>query len=260
MLCALPNREELVEGYLTGSLAPRERESFEDHYFGCEQCFTTLQAHRVLQAELSAGGTQVRVIPVPTPGYWRWTAAMATVAIVVVAALGIRWGMGRGPSPTVPPTQTTQSGPPGASLTELARIDPPTYRPAVLRGAQDEAARKFRAAMKEYQHGRYNLAVPGLRDAAKLAPEDTAARFFLGVSYLLSGQKDDGIAALQHCVALGDTPYLEEAHYYLAKAFLSKGDLAAARRELEEVIRLNGNLEIEARRLLQQPALGKDSR
>jgi tetratricopeptide (TPR) repeat protein len=260
MACAQINRDEIVERYLTGSLAPLERESFEDHYFECEQCFAALQAERALQAELSASAAQIRAMPAPKPSFWRWTPAMVTAALVIVAAFGIRWGMRLGSSPSPPPTQTTEARPAGPSLAELARFDPPAYTPTVLRGAQDEAMRKFHAAMKFYQRGRYDLAVPGLREAARLNPQDAGAPFFLGAGYLLSGKADDGIAALRQCVALGDTPYLEEARYYLAKAFLSKGDLTAARRELEEVIRLKGDHEDEARRLLQQSAaLGKDS-
>jgi FimV-like protein len=260
MECAHIKREEVVERYLTGSLGPQERESFEEHYFACEQCFAALQAHRALQAELSASAPQIRAMPAPSPTAWRWTAAMATAAVVILAVLGIRWGMKSDLSPPAPPTQTMQPGPAGPSLAELARFDPPTYTPAVLRGAQDEPMRKFRVAMKNYQHGDYARAITGLREAAKLNPQDAGALFFLGVSYLLSGQTDEGIAALQQSVALGETPYLEEAHYYLAKAFLRKGDLAAARRELEEVVRLEGDHKDEARRLLQQlAALGKDS-
>jgi tetratricopeptide (TPR) repeat protein len=260
MECAQIKREEVVERYLTGSLGPQERESFEEHYFACEQCFAALQAHRALQAELSASAPQIRAMPAPNPTAWRWTAAMATAAVVILAVLGIRWGTKPDLSPSAPPTQTMQPGPAGPSLAELARFDPPTYTPAVLRGAQDEPMRKFRVAMKHYQQGEYARAITGLREAAKLNPKDAGALFFLGVSYLLSGQTDEGIAVLQQSVALGETPYLEEAHYYLAKAFLRKDDLAAARRELEEVVRLEGDREDEARRLLQQlAALGKDS-
>ena len=185
---------------------------------------------------------------------------MVTAAVVILAVVGIRWGMKPELSPSAPPTQTMQPGPAGPSLAELARFDPPPYTPAVLRGAQDAPMRKFRVAMKHYQQGDYAGAILGLRRTAKLNPKDAGALFFLGVSYLLSGQTNEGIAALQQSVALGDTPYLEEAHYYLAEGFLRKGDLAAARRELEEVVRLEGDHEDEARRLLQQlAALGKDS-
>jgi tetratricopeptide (TPR) repeat protein len=260
MECAQIKREEVVERYLTGSLDPEERESFEEHYFACEQCFAALQVHRALQAELSASAPQIRAMPAPNPTAWRWTAAMVTAAVVILAVLGIRWGMKPLLSPSAPPTQGRQPGPAGPSLAELARFDPPSYTSAVLRGAQDEAMRKFRVAMKNYQRGDYARAISGLREAAKLNPKDAGALFFLGVSYLLSGQTDEGIAALQQSVALGNTPYLEEAHHYLAKAFLRKGDPAAARRELEEVVRLEGDHEDEARRLLQQlAALGKDS-
>jgi tetratricopeptide (TPR) repeat protein len=138
-----------------------------------------------------------------------------------------------------------------SSLAELARFDPPTYTPAVLRGAQDEAMRKFRAAMKHYRQGEYARAITGLREAAKLNPKDAGALFFLGVSYLLSGQTDDGIAALQQSVALGDTPYLEDAHYYLAKAFLHKNDLAGAEAELQKTVQLKGDLESKAQELAQ---------
>jgi tetratricopeptide (TPR) repeat protein len=260
MECAQIKHEEVVERYLTGSLDPQERESFEEHYFACEQCFAALQAQRALQAELSASAPQIRAMPAPNPTAWRWTAAMVTAAVVILAVVGIRWGMRPGLSPPAAPTQTMPSGPASPSLAELSRFVPPTYTPAVLRGAQDEAMRKFRVAMKHYQQGDYARAIVGLREAAKLNPKDAGALFFLGVSYLLSGQTDEGTAALQESVALGDTPYLEESLYYLAKAFLRKGDRAAARRELEEVVRLRGDHEDEARRLLQQiAALGQDS-
>jgi tetratricopeptide (TPR) repeat protein len=251
MVCAQIKREEVVERYLTGSLGAEEQESFEEHYFACEQCVAVLQAHRALQAELSASAPQIRAMPAPNPSVWRWTAAMVTAAVVILAVLGIRWGMRPGLSPPAPPTQTMQPGPVGPSLAELARFDPPTYTPAVLRGAQDEAMRKFRVAMKHYQQGDYARAITGLREAAKLNPKDAGALFFLGVSLLLSGQTDDGIAALQQSVALGDTPYLEEAHYYLAKAFLHKSDLAAAEAELQKTVQLKGDLEGKAQELSQ---------
>lgn len=251
MECAQIGREEVVERYLTRSLGKQERESFEEHYFGCEQCFAALQAQRALQAELSASAPQIRAMPARNPTAWRWRAAMATAAVVILAVLGIRWGTKPDLSPPAPPTETMQPGSAGPSLTELARFDPPTYTPAVLRGAQDEATREFRAAMKHYQHGDYARAITGLRKAAKPNPKDAGALFFLGISYLLSSQTNDGIAALQQAVALGDTPYLEEAHYYLAKAFLLKGDLAASEAELTKTVQLKGDLESNAQELAQ---------
>jgi tetratricopeptide (TPR) repeat protein len=260
MECVQIKREEVVERYLTGSLRPEERESFEEHYFACEQCFAALQAQRALQAELSASAPQIRAMPAPNPTAWRWTAAMATAAVVILSVVVVRWSLKPHSSSPAPPLQTAQSGPAGPSLSELARFDPPAYAPTVLRGTQNEAVRKFRMAMKPYQHGDYAGAVTVLRAAVKLNPKDPGPLFFLGVSHLLDNQTDDGIAVLQQCITLGDTPYLEESHYYLAKALLRKGDATAARRELEEVVRLKGDHEDEAQRLLQQlAALAGDS-
>lgn len=260
MECAQIKHEEVVERYLTGSLGPQERESFEEHYFACEQCFAALQTHRALQAELSASAPQIRTMPVSNPARLRWRIALAAAAVVVLSALGIRWGLRPNSSPPTPPIEMAKSSPAVPPLSELARFDPPTYAPTILRGTQNEAMREFRTAMKRYQQGDYTRAVAALGAVAKLNPKDPGPLFFLGVSHLLAGQTEDGIAVLQRCIALGDTPYLEEAHYYLAEGFLRKGDSAAARRELEEVVRLKGDHEGEARRLLQQlAAFGKDS-
>jgi tetratricopeptide (TPR) repeat protein len=260
MECPGFQREELVERYLTGSLNPQERESFEEHYFACDPCFEALQAQRTLQAELSASAPQIRSIPVSSPAHFHWKIVLAAAAVLILGVLGIRWGLKPNSPPEAPPTQTAKSSPAGPSLSELARFDPPNYSQTILRGNQEEAMREFRLAMKRYQQSDYADAIGALRAAVKLNPKDPGPLFFLGVSHLLANQTDEGIVVLQQCIALGDTPYLEEAHYYLAKAFLRKGDAAAARRELEEVVRLKGDHEDEAQRLHQQlAALARNS-
>ena len=260
MECPQFKDKEFVERYLTGSLGAEERDSFEEHYFACEPCFAMLQAQRALQAELSSSAPQIRTMPLSNPPRLRWKIAFAAAAVVILSVITIRWGAKRNPSPSAPPVVMSKSSPAGASLSGLAQFDPPTYTPTILRGTQNEAARKFRMAMKAYQQGDYARAVTALRAAVKLNPKDPGALFFLGVSQLLANQTDDGIAVLQQCVALGDTPYLEEVHYYLAEGFLRKSDASAAQSELEQVVRLKGDHEVTAQRLLQQLAApGKDS-
>lgn len=254
MDCPGLQREELVERYLTGSLTLEEQESFEEHYFACDPCFAALQVHRVLQAELSASAPQIRNMPASNPARFQWKIALAAAAVLILGVLGIRWGLRPNSTPATPPTQTAKSAPAGPSLSELARFDPPNYSETVLRGNQDRAMREFRLAMKRYQQSDYAGAIGALRTAVKLNPKDPGPLFFLGVSHLLANQTDDGIAVLEQCIALGDTPYLEEAHYYLAKAFLRKGEADAARRELEKVVGLKGDYEDTAQRLLQQLA------
>ena len=75
--------------------------------------------------------------------------------------------------------------------------------------------------------------------------------FFFGICLLVTDQTNEAIRHLGHTVTLGETPYLEESHYYLAKAYLRQSGVSAARRELEFVVALRGDLESEAQRLLE---------
>jgi len=150
------------------------------------------------------------------------------------------------------PERPKPAPPTAPSVAELVRVTPPRYVPVTLRGPTDEAAKRFREAMQHYAKGKYGAAILGLRAAAELDPRAPNVQFFLGICYLLTGQIDTAIAELKKTVALGDSPYLEEAHFYLAKAFLRQGNVVAARNELKKTIELRGELESEAQKLLGQ--------
>jgi tetratricopeptide (TPR) repeat protein len=77
----------------------------------------------------------------------------------------------------------------------------------------------------------------------------------MGACYLLTGNEKEAIASLNKTVSLGETPYLEDARFYLAKAYLRSRDITAAQRELEKVVELEGDRGSEARQLLQQLAI-----
>jgi len=126
-----------------------------------------------------------------------------------------------------------------------------------LRGSEDNAARQFREAMKLYGAGDWRGALPGLRAAASLDPEAPHIGFYLGACALLSGETEEATTHLQRTVDLGDTPFLEESLYYLAKARLREGNATAARDTLGKIIVLNGDRSEEAQSLLDRlDALG----
>ena len=52
------------------------------------------------------------------------------------------------------------------------------------------------------------------------------------------GQDAAGIERLRATIALGDSPYLEEAHFNLAKALLRRKDFGAAEAQLKALIQL----------------------
>lgn len=271
MKCADILEQELLEKYLACGLTEDEQAAVELHFFECAKCFGELETLRALRQELSRL-PQPRPAAAAVPFLRRKSAwALAAAAALVVAAL-LLWGPGpKAPTPAGPPATgtapvvkapeaTPSAGHPArvvpqeklARLRELARIEPPAYEPAELRGPEDEAQRLFRQVMRHYQQHDYAAAIPGLRQAAAKDPEAANVAFFLGACDLLTGRTDAGIRRLRQVAALGDSPYLEESHLLLAKAHLQKQDVAGAKAELQQVIGLKGDFQNEGEQLLKR--------
>ncbi len=86
----------------------------------------------------------------------------------------------------------------------------------------------------------------------KARPDAVEARFYLGVCYLFTKNFAAGNRELRQVIAAGETPYLEQARFYLAKGLLATNDGAGARQQLDDVIGLHGSLEQQAESLLAQ--------
>ena len=266
MDCARVAREEILETYLAGRLAEQDREAFEEHYFGCPRCFDEIRTLQTIRDVLPTVTDKVEsdtarpVIP------WLPALGLAAVAAFAVgSALFIR----QQPA-SAPPVSTTAASPKDTpvperpipqqpaqiasepSVEQLARVEPPRYEPLKLRGAPDEAAQRFQRGMERYGKADYAGAVENLRVAADLDPDGIHILFFLGISHLMLGQDDEAIGRLRGTIARGDSAYLEEAHWYLAKALLRRKDLDGAESHLKTVIQLRGSKRDEARQLLTQ--------
>jgi tetratricopeptide (TPR) repeat protein len=269
MDCQSAQKGEMVERYVLGRLDDATQEAFEQHFFECVRCFEDVQICRALQGELERTGAAVQAEPRRTVvvARWRWAVSFAlAVAVLVVAwrwqfspstdhpatPVAVKPSSGTEPQPGPQSQSPVAHVPDVPSLAELAQVTPPPYAPVTLRGTPGEAGLRFRAAMQHYQEGDYRAAIPGLRAAVELNPEAVDANFFLAVCRLLEGQTNAAIAGLRRTIALGDSPFLEEAHIYLAKAYLRKADLVSARGELDQAIRLHGDRQREVRQLLEE--------
>ena len=258
-----------AERYLLGKLSEPERDAYERHYLDCERCFHELTTVGALRTELNGPATPaISPTRAPQPN---WLPVWLGAAAVIVLGVGL-WTMGLGreigtapatgvsdpavgpPAPVAAAPATTATAPveTPVSLATLARFEPPPYEAPVLRGTENEARKLFQAAMTHYLAGAHAKAVDGLRLATARDPRASDAGFFLGVCFLLTKQPQPGITELRRTIALGDSPYLEEAHFYLAKGLLQVGDVNAARRELRTMIALAGDHEREAKQLLAQ--------
>lgn len=258
MSCQQAAEGALAERYTLGQLSDPEREAFERHYFECARCFEDLELHRALarsvQVARPARVGRRRLVKTPSLA---WTAAAAVVAVIATSVLVFRSGIlpSGGSSSSVPPRSPgpTLPGlppvPPRGSMADLARVQPPPYVPPTLRGS-DPGRGRFRRAMDAFVRGDHAAAVPDLRAAAAGEPGAADVQFFLGTALLLAGEPEAAVPPLRRTIALGDTPFLEEAHFYLAKVHLRRGAVEEAKRELDRVVQLGGERAAEARALL----------
>ncbi|PWT80326.1 MAG: hypothetical protein C5B44_05445 [Acidobacteria bacterium] len=255
MDCKQIAEQDLLERYLLDQLTEQEREDLEQHYFGCAECFSQLQAALTLQSQLSR-------YPLPRAevkgAFFRaaflWIPAL--VSAVVLLAIGTWWYSARRhtvqqvvlPRPTTEPASLS----PSASLEQLALVEPPPYKAVALRGIEDPAHEQFRAAMQSYSTGSYTRAIAGLRTAVKTEPDVPSFNFYLGTCYLLTGRTDSAVTLFRKTIELGDPAYSEQSHFYLAKIYLKNQDVAHARDELKSSISFHGSKEREAAEILRQ--------
>ena len=106
--------------------------------------------------------------------------------------------------------------------------------------------------MSPYRRGDYVSAIKGLQTAARLAPNAVDIHFYLGACYLLTNQPALAIRALQKATSPDSPAFAEQAHYYLAKAYLQEHNLASARTELDVTLKFHGARETEVRTLQEQ--------
>lgn len=267
---------DLVAQYVHRRLSDAERDRFEEHFLGCGACFQAVQDFRLLRESLAPHALPVAA---PSAPWWRrlivpaLAAAAATAAVLIAVVVQSPSGPPGLDAPTVaeaPVTAEPQAEPPGAApaaaieppvaaptgpsrielVGQLARFEPPAYRPSTLRSVESDGQRRFREAMASYEAGEYAVAAQGLREAARVLPDAAEVHFYLGVSELREGRVAEARAALETVIAGGSPIFEEDARFFLGKAHLVAGDVEEARVSFARVAALAGDREVEARRLV----------
>lgn len=128
----------------------------------------------------------------------------------------------------------------------LAAFDAPAYV------AERNPPKAFQTAMARYAKRDYPGAASGLRAVTDDQPNFMAAKFYLGVSLLLAGDRIAGIQELRALTMAGDSRYLQSARFYLAKGLIAEHDIQRAQQQLEDLIAQHGDLEKQATVLLSQ--------
>ena len=210
--CALVEERALVERYVADTLTDAHgRADFEAHVIACPRCQDEIRLAMTVRAELAPLAARAR------PARRVWPLGLGIAVAAGVAAMVVFRG-----------------GDAGARALGALR-EPPLYLGVAVRGTATPADSTFAAAMAAYDDRRYGDAAAGLTRALAAGVDSAPALFFLGASDLVTGRAADAANAFRRVIALGDTPYLPEAHYYRAKALLQLGDRAAALAELAAV-------------------------
>jgi len=258
MDCNDINEQDAIERYLTDELSEPDRQSFEDHYFGCADCFERLKIARALQRR----SVQTRNGFVSTSYFsGRFRATLVPLCVVLAFAISatVYW---RGRESRVL-RQAAESGATDRTtidrdaevrkketlLAQLAQVEPAPYIRKRLRETGDSASAKFDTAMSRYIRNDYVGAIMGLQKAAALQPDAVDVNFYLGVSYLLTNQPKAATSVLQKAISPEHPDFAEQAHYYLAKAYLQEHNIASAQAELALTLEARGEREKDARRL-----------
>jgi len=215
LTCEDVERDALVERSLAGRLTGADRDAFEAHYLTCERCQTELQLGTAVRMALRSSPAALR------PRAWaRWAGIGGLAAATLVAT--VLW--------------RAQSGVPPELLSLGAVIQAPVYLGVPLRSTSAaDGGRAFDEAMRDYQAERFDDAARRLQQVVRDDANHAPAGFFLGASLLMIGDDDEAAAAFARVIALGDTPYQPEAHFYRAKALLRLGQADAALTELGAV-------------------------
>jgi TolA-binding protein len=182
-----------------------------------------------------------------------WIAIYGFTAFIMLVAMGVfgwlAWTSREEPGIGLVagrPSSTATSAIPDERFELLAAFQAPEYTP------DPATPQVFRAAMAKYTQQDYADAARALRTVADSKPDLAAARFYLGISLLLSDNRIAGIQELRTLTMSGDNPYLERARFYLAKGLIAERDIPRAQQQLQDLIAQHGDLEKQATALLTQ--------
>jgi len=197
---------DVVHRYVAGTLTRDEAAAFERHLLDCPTCQQAVRDGAAIRSGLRA--TTEQLAPRRRRSLTRWMpwllpAAAAAVLVLVVA---------------------TRDEP----VRRLGRLETvPVFQPLPVRSSTSENDRRVDSAMTAYRAGDFARARALLGDVASRQPSP-AIHFYLGVSTLVMGDAKSAIEPLRRAASEPGHAYSDDAHYYLAKAWLQIGSADSA--------------------------------
>jgi len=249
MECEYESRDDIIVGYVEGSLSGEAREAFEVHYFGCDRCFAQLQLTEKLVGTLQHEGKKIfegcirqnetgglSIIPLQhvedhaahfMGSLERWLSHRrhrgALLALSLLIGAFAFWFL-----------RYYVFHP---DFKQLADKQPPTWPqvaplPGVAQPLVEQAQEKFRSRQ-------YSGAITSLTDALRLSPgiaELANLQYILGMCYYFADDLPLAIARFDAALQLNQ--HHEDARWYLANSYLKKNERKKAIEEFAYLVEI----------------------
>lgn len=213
----------LIDGYLEGTLAEEIQETFELHYFECDECYAQLKVVERLHSK------EVPIVTgsKSTAAVWQWLLnwkpALA-VTMVLIAVVSF-WVIDKDGNIE--------------GLYRVSDVPAPLYYKSETRDsagspAAVERAAVFDQAMDYYHQKNYSRTLELLKPMEH-SEANAKITFFKGICYLYTGSVDDSIQAFDLIIENMNPSYYDEAIYYKAIALLRKGKKKPALEQLNHL-------------------------
>ncbi len=128
--------------------------------------------------------------------------------------------------------------------------------PVVLMGEsqEEEPPPDWRAAIKAYQEGQYDLAIALINKLLSEKPGRAEQHFYLGLSYLYASKPDylQAVANFESSKQLQIAQFGAQADWFIALAFIRLGDKMKAKTILEKIVLQDGWKKESALKILEE--------
>jgi tetratricopeptide (TPR) repeat protein len=230
----------LIDGYLDGTLAEEKQETFELHYFECNECYTQLRVAERLHSKEVPIVTGAKSASPAWRLLWNWKPA-AALAMILAAVISF---------------QVMNNSGHKTALFQVADVPAPVYFQTETRDAPSapavlESTAVFGRAMDYYNKKDYPRTLELLKPM-KSSAANPKVTFFKGVCYLYTGGYDEAVRAFDVIIEDMNPSYYDEAFYYKAIALLRKGDETQALAQLRHLAEMFSPYAPKARELIQK--------
>ena len=202
--------EDLIEEYLTGTIPEEEREPFEEHYFICDKCYTSVKITENIYKK------KIKIVTSgkKTPSFIL-KPAMIFASLLLIVFLS---------------TFYVNYKKEMRELKNITFFKAPVFIKNETRNNLHEE--KFFSAMEYYNKGEFKTALKLLKNGGIETPR---ILFFKGVINLINNKPEASIKSFNAIINQMDPSYFDEALYFKSIALLRMNKKNEALRELENL-------------------------